>query len=98
MGSGQDAAPAELQSCFLFEVVRVLGIEHPVGEGLTGADAEEVAGEARAVGVDVVEGWAFLWGYAGAHRALAAGVSGSPALCLWFIRRDELTMLSPMPL
>ena len=63
MHSSQDTPPAELQGLGLGEVVAVFGVEHAVREGLARAHAEKVAGEAGAVGVDVVEGGAFLGGH-----------------------------------
>src|SRR3546814_11035014 len=56
----QDAPPAELQRVLDAQVVVVLGVEHAVRERLTAAHAEEVALEARAVAVDVVERGALL--------------------------------------
>jgi hypothetical protein len=47
----------------------VLGVQHTVCECLAGAHTEEVAGEACAVGVDVVESRSFFWGDTGAHGA-----------------------------
>lgn len=70
MGCGEDASAAEFEGFVVFEVVFVVGVQHAVGECLARAHAEEVACEARAVAVDVVEGGAFLGGYAGAHCSL----------------------------
>ena len=67
---GEDGAAAQLERFLVRQVVAVLCVEDAVGEGLAGADAEEVAAEAGAVAVDVVEGGAFLGGDAGAHGAL----------------------------
>lgn len=66
---GQDAPAAQLQGVLVRQVVVVLGVEHAVGERLAGADAEQVAGQPRAVRVDVVQRGAFLLGDAGAHGA-----------------------------
>lgn len=70
---GEDTAAAELEGFVFGEVVAVFGVEDAVGEGLAGADTEEVAREAGAVVVDVVEGGAFLGGDAGAHGTLERG-------------------------
>lgn len=69
VGSSQDAPAAQLQGVLLAQVVLVLGVEHAVGKGLAGADAEHVAGEARAVAVDVVQGGALFLGDTRAHGA-----------------------------
>jgi hypothetical protein len=70
MCRSQDTPSTELECLVVAEIIAVLCVEHAVCEGLTGADAEEVAGEARAVAVDVIEGGALLRGYAGAHCTL----------------------------
>jgi hypothetical protein len=77
MGSGKDTSSAELQRRIVLEIVTVFGIEYTVGESLTGADTEEVAGKTGAVAVDVVEGGAFLRGDAGAHCTLGLSVRGT---------------------
>lgn len=69
MRSREDASPSQLEGVLILEIIRVLGVEDAVGESLAGADAEQVAGEAGAVRVDVVEGGAFLGGDAGDHGA-----------------------------
>ena len=71
MRRGQDAPSAQLERLLLAQVVAVLGVQHAVGKGLAGADAEQVAGEAGAVRVDVVEGGPLLGRDAGAHGAHA---------------------------
>ena len=75
VGGGQDAAAAERDGILVREVVVVLGIQDAVCKRLAGADAEEVAGQAGAVGVDVVQRRPFLGGDAGAHRSLDRRVS-----------------------
>jgi hypothetical protein len=65
----QDTSLAKLERLLVLQVVVVFGVQHTVCESLTGADTEEVAGEACAVGIDVVERGAFFWGHAGAHGA-----------------------------
>lgn len=71
VGGGENAALAQLEGVLDGQVVAVLGVEHTVGKGLTGADTEEVTGETGAVAVDVVQGGALLGGDAGAHGAHA---------------------------
>ena len=68
---GEDTPPAQLERILAGQVVVVLGVEHAVGKCLTGANAEQVPGKARAVAVDVVKGGAFLRGDARAHGAHA---------------------------
>ena len=51
---GEDTPLAQLQRLVVLQVVVVLGVQHTVCERLAGADTEQVAGEACAVGVDVV--------------------------------------------
>jgi hypothetical protein len=70
MGSCQNTPSAKLERRVVFEIVLVFSVQYTVGKRLTGSDTEEVAGKARAVAVDVVEGGAFLGGYAGAHGSL----------------------------
>lgn len=70
VGGSKDTPPAELECVFVGQVVFVIGVEHTVGEGLTGTDAEEIAGKARAITVDVIESRTFLRRHAGAHGAL----------------------------
>lgn len=45
----QNGTSAQGQRLLLGQVVPVVGIQHTVGECLTGADTEQVAGEAGAV-------------------------------------------------
>ena len=71
----QDTSTAKLQGLLVRQIIAVLGVEHAVRESLARADAEEVAGEACAVTVDVVEGRALLGGDAGAHGAHAEAVA-----------------------
>lgn len=94
VGGSQDTPLSELQRLVVLEIVLVLGIEHTVGECLTGADTEQVAGKASAVAVDVVESRAFLRRHTRAHGTLISMVretSGRYEVRL-------LTMLKPMPL
>ena len=67
----QDTPPSQLQGILVAQLVVVLGIQHTVRKRLTAADAEQVAREARAVAVDVVQGGPFLGRDAGAHGAHA---------------------------
>jgi hypothetical protein len=46
---GQNGTSAEGQSLLLAQIVPVVGVQHTVGECLTGADTEQVAGQAGAV-------------------------------------------------
>lgn len=71
VGSSQNTPPAELEGLLLGQVVAILGVEDTVGEGLTGSDTEEVTWETGAVGVDVIEGWAFL----GSHLCLLVKIN-----------------------
>ena len=66
----EDAAATELESFFVCEVVFVFSVEDTVGEGLTGANAEEVSRETGTVAVYVVESGSFFLGYASAHGSL----------------------------
>ncbi|GKT42341.1 tRNA pseudouridine synthase 1 [Colletotrichum spaethianum] len=68
---GWDTPAAEVERLLVRQVVAVLSIQDTVGEGLTTADAEKVAGKASAVRIDVVERGALLLGDAGTHGAHA---------------------------
>jgi hypothetical protein len=93
MHSSQDTAASELERFLGRKVISVLGIEDAISEGLTGADAEEVASEASAIAVDVVQGGSFLGSDTGAHCALwRASISTSE--CFQDVI-DLRTMLRP---
>jgi hypothetical protein len=94
VGGSQNTPLSELQRLVVLKIVLVLGIEHTVGECLTGADTEQVAGKASTVAVDVVERRAFLRRHTRAHgtlKSIVRGTSGRYEVRL-------LTMLKPMPL
>ncbi len=65
----ENTPPAQLQRLLLGQIIPILGIQDAIRERLSGPDAEQIAREARAVRVDVVEGRSFLGGDAGAHGA-----------------------------
>jgi len=96
MGSSKNTPPAQLEGLVVFQFVLVLCVEHTVGEGLSGADTEKVAGEARAVAVDVVESGAFLRGYACAHCSLGVLLDEKGRECSG--EGETRTILRPMPL
>lgn len=71
MGGSKNASPPKLQGFIFSQVVMILSIEHTVSESLPGSNTEEVARQPCALGIDVVERWAFLRCYASAHGAHA---------------------------
>ena len=66
----EDAATAERKGGIGVEIVVVFRVENAVGEGLAGADTEEVAGKTGSVRVDIIQSRALLRGDSRAHRAL----------------------------
>lgn len=64
---GKDTTTTQLQCIVNAEIVVVLRIQHTVGKSLTTAYTEQVASQARAVTVNIVQRWALLGSDTGAH-------------------------------
>ena len=66
---GSKNASASQRKCLLRrQIIVVFGIQYTIGKGLTRTNAEQVAAESCAVGVDVVESRTFLLRNTSTHR------------------------------
>lgn len=82
MRRGQDTPAAQLEGLLLAQIIPIFGVQYAVGECLAGADAEEVAREAGAVAVDIIQGRAFRGRHARTH--------GPHGEAHTFVRVDEV--------